>query len=155
ATAIGVSADAVAASNVRRTLRSVLPMAAYVPEKLGPWLDSALHVPSAASVMDVAKAAWAAPHPRTTKFDLPVRVPVPVNAFAAVGAASARAIVANAVRASTRRRPDKSIIVLPSHGFERAAIEREPSRARISRGPGSRAPAMRRSAPPRYLTNPS
>src|SRR5579862_5080195 len=83
-----VSAEVVAASKVKRTFRLARPTGTYVPEKLGPSLDCALHVPSVATVIEVTKAPRSLPQPGTVNFDVPVRVPVPVKAVAAVGAAS-------------------------------------------------------------------
>src|SRR4029077_11294653 len=83
-----VSAEVVAASKVKRTFRLARPTATYVPEKLGPSLDCALHVPSAATVIEATKARRSLPQRGTAKFDVAVRVAVPVNAVAAVGAAS-------------------------------------------------------------------
>src|SRR5690242_19864957 len=103
ATTLEVSADVVAASRVKRTFRSALPTGTYVPEKLGPSLDCALHVPSAASVIEVAKAPRSLPQPGTTNFDVPVSAAVPVNAVAAVGATSE----------SASRIPFRSVMCMP------------------------------------------
>ena len=56
-----VSAEVVAASKVKRTFRLARPTGTYVPEKLGPSLDCALHVPSAATVIEVTKAPRSLP----------------------------------------------------------------------------------------------